>query len=174
MLKFVEQIWTCLPAPEADFQHSRPVQTGFLSGAIESSGQCNLSPFAEVVISTTLCWCGLSLKRLVPMDDMNSPRNFQAIRPYYTTLFETLHKRVAALCLPSSSAELLDPMRLFANMLGHASIVWFYTIMERWRGEMDDRIYSAALASTREIANLAELSTRSSVFKVRHPPRVIS
>lgn len=137
-----------------------------LQDAVESSGQRMLEPFGEVIVITTLCWRSVTLKRL-----SGSPAQTQAQGwSRYSWLYDGLQKRLALLSLPSSSASLLlDPMRLFANILANAAIIWLYDTMEKdGSGLMDERMFVVPLHSACEIAGLTGPLAQCSLFKVRN------
>ncbi|KAK3683403.1 fungal-specific transcription factor domain-containing protein [Podospora appendiculata] len=121
-----ETICTRLPAPEADFQHSRPVQMSFLPMAIESSGETMLPPLTESIVLATLC----RRRRLVApsvhasADHRGFADSAVPPTPRCQGLYQMVKKRIALLKLPVSSMELFDPMRLFTNMLAHAVLIY--------------------------------------------------
>ena len=170
---YSSQIWTCLPAPESDFQHSRPVLTELLSEAIESSGQKMLGPFAEVIVLTTLCWRSLALKRSALMENVYGSEAYTDSWTRHTRLYHLLQKRLALLSVPASSAELLDPMRLFTNLLANAAVIWHYKVTETVSENMNEQLSLVPLYSASEIVGLTKPLTRYSFFKVRLLPILI-
>jgi hypothetical protein len=145
----------------------------FLFEAIESSGQKMLAPFAETIVLTTLCWNSLALKRFAPVENVYGNEASTDAWKRHTRLYHMVQKRLSLLSLPASSTELLDPMRLFTNMLAHASIIWLYIIMETQSGDLDEQMFLVPLNSACEIVGLAKPLTRSSFFKVRLLPILI-
>ncbi|KAJ5753993.1 uncharacterized protein N7511_008146 [Penicillium nucicola] len=161
-----DPIWIFLPAPESDFQHGRPVLMGSISDAIETSGQNALPPFAEAVVLTTLCWHGVSLKRTPPATKPPGLDPGIDLWEHHHRLYQVAQQRLMLLSLPPCSLELLDPMRLFVNMLANSAIIWFYGMMEVFRGISNDQSILVPLYSAYEVASLAKPLIRSGFFTV--------
>ncbi|KAJ3487135.1 hypothetical protein NLG97_g6477 [Lecanicillium saksenae] len=136
-------------ASQTDFQNSQPAQSDYLSAAINASGERSQPPFAEAIVATTICWRGLSLKRMAPVPVACSSDASHSILPCYESLFQTLKKRQALMLVPQSYAQPLEPMRLFAHMLNHAAVVWMYLIMDGWHGEVEQHMYDDRYASAK-------------------------
>ncbi|KAJ9483999.1 hypothetical protein VN97_g9391 [Penicillium thymicola] len=158
-----EAVCIYLPVSESDFQHSRPVLMDSLYDEIETSGHKMLPPFAETIVLITLCWHSVAFQRAA-YGDKTSPTDGDAWKRH-TRLYQMVQQRLMLVSLPPSSPELHDPMRLFANMLANAAVIWFYNIMETLQVEIGEEIILVAFYSACEIVGLAKPLTRSSFFK---------
>ncbi|KAK3320579.1 fungal-specific transcription factor domain-containing protein [Cercophora scortea] len=169
-----ETICTRLPAPEADFQHSRPVQMGFLPMAIESSGETMLPPLTESIVLATLC----RRRRLMPpsvhasADHRGFADSTVPPTPRCQGLYQMVKKRIALLKLPLTSMELFDPMRLFTNMLAHAVLIYLSDqVLFDTTGEAHTSVeaYQQMLVETLEsvcdLISLVKVLTKSSLLK---------
>lgn len=134
--------------------------------AIETSGQKTLPPFAEATVLTTLCWQSISLKQTPSTDKIPGLDTGIDFWENYSRLYHIAQQRLMLLSLPPCSPELLDPMRLFTNMLANSAIIWFYGMMEVLRGTSNDQTVLVPLYSAYEIASLAKPLIRSSFFTV--------
>ncbi|OQD79589.1 hypothetical protein PENANT_c047G06132 [Penicillium antarcticum] len=134
-----EPVWIFLPAPESDFQHSRPVLMGSISDAIETSGQNVLPPFGEAIVLTALCWHSISLKRSPLINKIPGLNPGMDIWEHHSRLYQIAQQRLMLLSLPPCSPKLLDPMRLFTNMLANSAIIWIYGMTEVFRGASNDQ-----------------------------------
>jgi hypothetical protein len=134
--------------------------------AIETSGQKALSPFAETIILTTLFWKSINLKRVLHVDKIPGVDIWE----HHHRLYHVAQQRLMLLSLPPCSPELLNPMRLFTNMLANSTIIWFYSMLEVLRGTSNDRSILVPLHSAYEIASLVRPLIRSSFFKVSERP----
>lgn len=140
---------------------------------IASSGQNTLALFAEIIVLTTLCGRSLLSKQLPPTEDTYGRESSSNFWTRHKWLFQMVQKRLSLLSLPASSAELLDPMRLFTNMLANAAVIWLWDVMEMQSWDKDKQLFFApadvysALQSACEIADLAKTLKRSNFLKVR-------
>ncbi|OGE49619.1 hypothetical protein PENARI_c020G06003 [Penicillium arizonense] len=142
-----EPLWIFLPAPESDFQHSRPVLMVSMPDAIETSGQKTLPPFAEATVLTTLCWHSISLKQTRLANKIPGLDTGIDFWEHHSRLYHIAQQRLMLLSLPPCSPELLDPMRLFTNMLANSAIIWFYGMMEVLKGTSNDQTILVPLYS---------------------------
>jgi hypothetical protein len=134
--------------------------------AIETSGQKSLPPFAEAIVLTTLCWHSISLKQTPLTNKVPGFDSGIDFWEHHSRLYHIAQQRLMLLSLPPCSPELLDPMRLFTNMLANSAILWLYGMMEFLRGTSNDQTILVPLYSAYEIASLAKPLIRSSFFKV--------
>lgn len=110
-----------------------------------------LEPFAEVVVLATLCWRGLAL------------RNTFASARYRVDHFAALvQQRLSLLAVPASSTYLHHPLRLFATLFAHATILLLQTSNDtnESQGVID------SLQSACQIASLTQPLAQGGFFTV--------
>ncbi|KAI1252402.1 hypothetical protein MGN70_006977 [Eutypa lata] len=109
---------TRLPAPDADFERSRPTHTDFLPEAIAASGQTILSPFAECVVFLTLWGRCILVRQPRPLAEHMYSNDSLELWARYEWLDNVLEKRRSRLAQSSPiGAVLADPMLVFTFMV---------------------------------------------------------
>ncbi|KAF7596103.1 hypothetical protein BBP40_003365 [Aspergillus hancockii] len=119
-------ICTRLPSPDIEFQSGQYVLGGFLSEVMTESRLKVQSPFNECLILATIC--GRSLFRV---QNSNISKVYGAVAlgrtEQHRWLDSILTTRLHVLSqLPPSSAATYDPLFVFANILGQATIVYLF------------------------------------------------
>lgn len=164
---------TRLPAPDADFERSRPMHTDFLPEAIAASGQTMLSPFAECVVFLTLWGRCILVRQPRPLAEHMYSNDSLELWARYEWLDNVLEKRRSRLAQSSPiGAVLADPMLVFTFMVADiikihlmnslqsksASTVLSHQVLAEAHGER-------AAEAAREIALLAKTVSQLSCFK---------
>jgi len=133
-------VQTRLPAPEANFQNSRPIQMGFLPEVMVSS--TTLPPFTECVVLATLWGQCLTHRRLALTFNItpnwitisNDLMNDNSVNSLQTRQFWTRHeflatsldKRIQLLAGSDSDMSLTnigDPMQAYTHILAHSAMI---------------------------------------------------
>ena len=156
-----------------EFQCGLPVLGGFLSQAIIEESPRITSPFNECVILATICrrslFQGQQYRVRHVYEDVTLDWSDQ-----HNWLDGILTKRLQILShfytLPT---ETCDPMLLFANVMGQATVVYLYNGMESmWSpndagGALLVQYQQRALAAVEQIVNLAKALREFHIFKAR-------
>ncbi|KAK9319018.1 fungal-specific transcription factor domain-containing protein [Lipomyces orientalis] len=170
-------ICTRMPVPDMEFQSGQHVLGGFLSEAMTEPSLKVRSPFNECLILATIC--GRSLLR---GQQYNICKAYGAMaldlaeqRRWLDSILTT-RLQVLSQCYPSPT-EAYDPLLLFANILGQATVVYYCKgMMESVASPVDLLEASTevlecrhrALAATATIVRLAK-SLRELHFSKIHP-----
>ncbi|KAK9364851.1 fungal-specific transcription factor domain-containing protein [Lipomyces kononenkoae] len=118
-------ICTFLPAPDVEFQSGQHVLGEFLSEAITEARPKVRSPFNECLILATICGrsllCGqqYNISKAYGGMALDWAEQRRWLDSILTTRIEVLSQ-----CYPSPT-EAYDPLLLFANILGQATVVYY-------------------------------------------------
>jgi hypothetical protein len=164
------QVCTRLPAFEDDFQNERPMLGSFLSEAITEQPRY-LSPFNEAIIFATLCGRRLFYRQQYHVrsayGDMYSNWTHSALM-----LDNILRQRLKILsqCY-SSPDEASGQMIHFVNTMAQISVIYSSTgadmLLRLEEGNpMQEEYELRAIAAVDQIIKLAQVLTKSFVFKV--------
>ncbi|KAL2018159.1 hypothetical protein VTK56DRAFT_1235 [Thermocarpiscus australiensis] len=125
-----EIIRTRLPAPEANFQNSQPIRTGFLPEAIADRHHPALSPFAECVVLATIHGRSMSHRRMAHSGSMLPPKEAREFWIRHEWLAAAVEERLQREREPqrisiSTSAGPLDgdPMLTFTRILARDIVI---------------------------------------------------
>ncbi|KAK9491685.1 transcription factor [Lipomyces doorenjongii] len=124
-LLYNPQICTRLPALDMEFQSSQHVLGAFLSEAMTEPSLKVRSPFNECLILATIC--GRSLLRGQQYNISKAYGDMAldwAEQRRWLDCILTTRLKVLSQCYPSPT-EAYDPLILFANILGQATVVYF-------------------------------------------------
>ncbi|CZR55663.1 uncharacterized protein PAC_05551 [Phialocephala subalpina] len=123
-------ICTRLPAPETEFQSGQRVLGGFLSDAVIEHRPWAQSSFTECIILATIC--GRSLFH-------GQQYNIRCLQGDIAPSWSDQHRwldniltsrlQILSQYYPSPT-EICDPMLLFANVMGHATMIYLCKAME--------------------------------------------
>ncbi|GFF27086.1 hypothetical protein IFM61606_09882 [Aspergillus udagawae] len=120
-------IRTRLPAPEANFASSRPMEMNFLADMIAVVDlewpHKNLSPFTESVIGATICGRVLEHKQKPPT------RACQEFCRQHRSLNALLAQRIKMLRI-YASLEYPDPIIAFVALAAHIAVLMLYDLIE--------------------------------------------
>jgi hypothetical protein len=167
------QISTRLPAPEEDFQGSMPVMTGFLSEAITSLDPKHLSSFAECIILATIYGRAIGHRHQSAVEHVYSIDSTQDFWSRHQWLDTILTTRIQVLSMNHrSTAQHVDSMLLFINMVAQAILLYLCEIIENVSDKMNEfqnliiEFKQRSLAAAGELVNLTKVLSHLSCFKV--------
>ena len=166
------KISTRLPAPEIEFQNDQPSQGGFLSDAIGSNGTAHLPAFTECIIQATICGRSIAHKHQTTVERLygHVSQDFWDRQCWLDTI---LTKRIQVLSMQEFfPSDQIDPSRLFARMLAHASFLYLSNIVTSSSLEPSEQQLNAmryekrALSSAQDIVRLAKALPQLSCLRV--------
>ncbi len=172
-LTLVEQIVsTRLPAPEMDFQSSKPFQTSFLSEAIALSEHTTVSSFQKCIIVVTICGRAVTHHQQSKVECVykNVSEDFWNRHQWLETLLAQ-QELIISLEYPSAS-EHVDPTMLFIDMMVHATVLYLYKVVESmpWKIEYYQEsvlnCQQRALIAALHMITLTKALSQLSCFKV--------
>ncbi|GIK07671.1 hypothetical protein Aspvir_003337 [Aspergillus viridinutans] len=166
-------ICTRLPAPEEQFQDCTSSVGGFLSQEIADQSNRDLPPFTALIIFVTICGRCISHEQQAGVELVygNGSTGFWDRHQWLRSL---LTRNIAALTrVPITSQNTSDPMRVFAHMVAHTTLIYLYNISKSLpSGGIEPVIMpdfeQEALAAAMEIVNLTRVLDELSIFKT-HP-----
>lgn len=117
---------TRLPAPEMDFQSSKPLQMSFLSEVIVLSEHATLSSFTKCIIVVTICGRTMAHQQQSKVECVynNVSEDFWN-RHHWLDAILTQQELILSLEYPSAS-EHVDPTMLFIDMMVHKTVLYLY------------------------------------------------
>ncbi|OJK00180.1 hypothetical protein ASPACDRAFT_28643 [Aspergillus aculeatus ATCC 16872] len=169
-------ISTRLPAPEAEFQSGQRIDMELLSTAITSGGPRLTSPFAECIMTTTVCGRAVihhyqtSLENTFTHDSSN-------FHDRHEWIHNTITQRINILSFNTPKfTENSDPMFLFTRILASTTALYLYHTLSLTSSDLiseDDMspfpdYGHAALLEAQEMVHLANILNKVNSFKI-HP-----
>jgi hypothetical protein len=191
ILAHTSQILTRLPSPETNFQNNQPIQTNFLSDALDGSGRAPVAtPFAECILLATLCGRCMSHRRLASALSLSKggcePPEFwsrhdslaAAVEKRRQCMAQSFHwssssnnRNSPSIPAPMSNLD-IDPMLIFTYVLAQSATIYLSTTTEaaNWQSvehqvrasTYEQRAFRAAV----ELVSLAKVIPRIGQFKV--------
>jgi hypothetical protein len=164
-------ICTRLPVPEEHFQDCTTSVGGFLSQEIADQSNRDLPPFTTLIIFVTICGRCISHEQQAGVELVygNGSSGFWDRHQWLHSL---LTRNIGALTwAPVPSQNTADPMRVFAHMVAHTTLIYLYNISKSLPSESIKPVIMPdyqqdALAAAMEIVNLTRVLDELSIFKV--------
>ena len=174
-----QMVSTRLPAPEMDFQSSKPFQMSFLSEVIVSSEHTILSSFTKCIIVVTICGRTMAHQQQSKVECVyrNVSEDFWNRHHWLDTMLAQ-QKLILSLEYPSAS-EHVDPTMLFIDMVVHTTVLYLYKIIESMPWKSDEfqetvlqyqqRVLTAAVHINKLTKTLSQLSYFKVSLLLRNP-----
>ncbi|KAI1087098.1 hypothetical protein F5B19DRAFT_486976 [Rostrohypoxylon terebratum] len=169
---YEDMVATRLPAPEANFQNSHPVNTDSLSEALTKDGSTTHSPFAECGVLVTLHSRCMAHRRASSRESGKDPGGFW---DRHSLLAEAVERRIELLAqTPMTPTIERDSMVFFTHMLAHSAVICLGITVQRmaWQATEHQRMATAyeqrASRAASEMVRLVKGQPSLSCFKA-HP-----
>ena len=161
-----------LPAPEMDFQSSKPLQMSFLSEVIVFSEHTTLSTFTKCIVVVTIFGRTMAHQQQSKVECVyqNVSEDFWSRHNWLDTML-TQQQIILSTEYPLASQH-VDPTMLFIDMMVHTTVLYLHNIVESmpWKGdEYQETVLEyqrRALTAAVHINTLTKPLSQLSCFKV--------
>lgn len=174
MNQSINQIMTRLPAPESEFQASRPCATSFLSEVLAGTEQMEMSHFAESIAMIAMYGRALCHRQQSAVEQLygDALQDFWSrhhwLDSILTNRIQVLSKK--AKC-PSNNN---DPMLLFTSIVAHATVLSLCKAIKAVPWHTDEykililNYEQRCLSAAQDIVTLARESQHNTFFYVSY------
>lgn len=159
---------TRLPAPEENFQRSRPVEVGFLSQAVANNDAAPTnSPFIELIILATICGRVVSHRQSSSVERVygDGSHGFWKRHDWLDSLLSA-RMQVLARDYPSP-LDSVDPILLFTEMIAQTMVIFLRDVIQGSPSESNEHVTRSeiyerrAFAAAQEIAVLVKVCSKA-------------